>query len=159
MAVSTISYPLIWSILECGVLDEQRACSFSYTSCTTARSCCKLVYADVSSGVATKWICNFDEVAAYWYILSYDVSIKCHRQTCSFNEVEANWYMQCSVKLLPKYQVMQLSQARWVIRQCSVSLFCSFGVSFRYWACLVLNLICAVQLWRCIFPFAKLTHV
>ena len=68
-------------------------------------------------------ICSFDEVAAYWYIMSYDVSIKCRRQTCSFNELQANWYIQCSIKLLPKYQVMPLSEARWVIRQCSISLY------------------------------------
>ena len=65
-------------------------------------------------------------------------------------------YMLCSIKLLPKYQVMLLSKARWVIRQRSMSLLCSFGVSFCSWACPVLNLVCAVQLSRCIFSFAKL---
>ena len=97
-------------------------------------------------------ICSFDEVAAYWYMLSYEVSIKWHRQTCSFDEFDAKWYMQCSIKLLTKYQVLLLNEVRWVIRQCSMSLFCSLGVSFSSWACPVLNLVCAVQLSRCTFP-------
>jgi hypothetical protein len=56
MPVSIILYPFIWSILEYEVLDEQRACSFSYF----LYYCMKLLPADISryikwtSGVTTK---------------------------------------------------------------------------------------------------------